>query len=107
VDAVETALKSFAANGYTPTEGAAEAREAVAKRYSTEEFKLKAEDVFLANGASGAIWLAIGTVCPRGSNVLFPSPGFTYCVASDPMGVEKRFYNCLVRPNKRKARLIC
>jgi hypothetical protein len=50
----------------------------------------------MANGASGAIWLAIGAVCPRGSNILLPRPGFTYCVAADPMGVECRYYNCLV-----------
>jgi aspartate/methionine/tyrosine aminotransferase len=96
VEAVQNALTSYKANGYTPTEGAVAAREAVAELYSSEEFKLTADDVFLSNGASGAIWLAIGALCPRGSNVLFPRPGFTYCVASDPMGVEKRFYNCRV-----------
>ena len=72
------------------------AREAVAAEYSSEEFKLNGKDVFMANGASGAIWLAIGAVCPRGSNILLPRPGFTYCVAADPMGVECRYYNCLV-----------
>ena len=55
------------------------------------------KDVFMANGASGAIWLAIGALCPRGSNILLPRPGFTYCVAADPMGVECRYYDCLVK----------
>jgi tyrosine aminotransferase len=96
VDAVTEALTTYKANGYTDTEGSMRAREAVAEEYSSEEFKLNGKDVFMANGASGAIWLAIGAVCPRGSNILLPRPGFTYCVAADPMGVECRYYNCLV-----------
>jgi len=73
------------------------ARTAVAEVYCNDEFSLEKEDVFLANGASGALWLAIGTVCSQGSNVLLPRPGFTYGVAAHPMGVECRYYDCLVR----------
>ena len=104
VDAVIDALKSYQANGYTETEGSARARAAVADLYSSHEFALGKEDVFLANGGSGAIWLVISAVCPRGSNVLLPRPGFTYCVAADPMGVECRYYDCLVYPIKAKLR---
>jgi aspartate/methionine/tyrosine aminotransferase len=98
VDAVCEAVSNYKANGYTDTEGSAAARTAVAQVYSSPEFELSGKDVFMANGASGAIWLAIGAICPRGSNVLLPRPGFTYCVAADPMGVECRYYNCLVFP---------
>jgi tyrosine aminotransferase len=98
VDAVRNALESYQANGYTDTEGAVGARNAVAELYSNEEFQLTKEDALMANGASGALWLAIGAICPRGSNILLPRPGFTYCVAADPMGVECRYYDCLVFP---------
>lgn len=92
------ALESYQANGYTDTEGSAAARAAVAEIYSSEEFLLTKDDVLMSNGASGALWLAIGAICPRGSNILLPRPGFTYCVAADPMGVECRYYDCLVDP---------
>lgn len=96
VDAVTKALETYQANGYTATEGSDTARLAVAKQYCNEEFELQGKDVFLANGASGALWLAVGALCPRGSNILLPRPGFTYCVAADPMEVECRYYDCLV-----------
>ena len=96
IDAVVNILKSYSANGYTPTEGSPTARASVAEFYSNEEFELTANDVFLSNGGSGAIWLTIGALCPRGSNVLLPSPGFTYNIAADPMGVICKYYDCLV-----------
>jgi aspartate/methionine/tyrosine aminotransferase len=91
-------LESYQSNGYTDTEGSSVARAAVAEKYSNSEFQLDKDDTFMANGASGALWLAIGAICPRGSNILLPRPGFTYCVAADPMGVECRYYDCLVYP---------
>ena len=96
------ALETYKSNGYTPTEGSDVARQAVAKQYSNGEFKLEGRDVFLANGASGALWLAIGALCPRGSNILLPRPGFTYSVAADPMEVECRYYDCLVCPRTQQ-----
>ena len=107
VDAVTKALETYQANGYTATEGHDDGRLAVAKKYSNEEFELAGRDVFLANGASGALWLAVGSVCPRGSNILLPRPGFTYCVAADPMEVECRYYDCLVTPPSPVLKLAC
>jgi aspartate/methionine/tyrosine aminotransferase len=96
VDAVCDAVSTYQANGYTGTEGSDAARTAVAKTYSCDEFQLTKDDVFLSNGASGALWLTIGALCPRGSNILLPRPGFTYCVAVHSMEVECRYYDCLV-----------
>jgi aspartate/methionine/tyrosine aminotransferase len=101
VEAVHEALHTYEANGYTDTEGSAEARSAVAKLYNSEEFQLTKHDVFVTNGASGALHLAIGALCPRGSNILLPSPGFTYSVAAQSMEVECRFYDCVVRPYRK------
>lgn len=100
VEAVQQSLSTYRSNGYTDTEGSAAARMAVAQMYRTEdEFRLLGkDDCFLANGASGALHLAIGALCPRGSNILLPRPGFTYCVAAQSMGVECRYYDCLVPP---------
>ena len=102
VEAVQQALQTYRANGYTDTEGSAEARSAVAKEYCSDEFQLTKNDVLLANGASGALHLAIGALCPRGSNILLPRPGFTYCVAAQSMEVECRYYDCLVGAPREK-----
>lgn len=100
VDAVRDAISTYKANGYTDTEGTATSRAAVSKIYSCDEFQLTKDDVFLANGASGALWLVIGALCPRGSNILLPKPGFTYCVSAHSMEVECRYYDCLVLPTQ-------
>ena len=102
VEAVQQTLQTYQANGYTDTEGSPEARSAVAKQYSSDEFRLTKNDVFLANGASGALHLAIGALCPRGNNILLPRPGFTYCVAAQCMEIECRYYDCLVEPPMEK-----
>lgn len=97
VDAVHEALETYKANGYTASAGTDDSRAAVAKIYSTEEFQLTKDDVFLANGASGALNFAITALCPKKSNILLPSPGFTYCIVV-PMEVECRYYDLLVLP---------
>jgi tyrosine aminotransferase len=96
VEAVKEALSTYHANGYTDTEGSGPARAAVAKIYSCEEFQLTKDDVVLANGASGALYLAIGALCPKKSNILLPRPGFTYSVVANSMEVDCRYYDCLV-----------
>lgn len=63
---------------YADSLGIAEAREAVA-RYAVEKKGIKgitAENVFIANGASEAITLAIAALIDPGDNIMTPSPGY-------------------------------
>jgi len=63
---------------YGDSMGLIEAREAVA-RYATEKKRIKgvtANDVFMANGASEAITLAIAALINPGDNIMTPSPGY-------------------------------
>ncbi|HPC36185.1 MAG TPA: aminotransferase class I/II-fold pyridoxal phosphate-dependent enzyme [Candidatus Marinimicrobia bacterium] len=63
---------------YSDSMGVTEAREAVA-RYATEKKGIKgitASDVFMANGASEAITLAIAALIDPGDNIMTPSPGY-------------------------------
>ncbi|MDD5539654.1 MAG: aminotransferase class I/II-fold pyridoxal phosphate-dependent enzyme [Candidatus Marinimicrobia bacterium] len=63
---------------YADSLGIAEAREAVA-HYAVEKKGIKgitAENVFIANGASEAITLAIAALIDPGDNIMTPSPGY-------------------------------
>jgi len=63
---------------YADSMGIGEARQAVAQ-YATEKKGIKgvsAENVFMANGASEAITLAIAALVAPGDNIMTPSPGY-------------------------------
>ncbi len=63
---------------YADSMGIGEARQAVAQ-YATEKKGIKgvsAENVFMANGASEAITLAIAALVDPGDNIMTPSPGY-------------------------------
>jgi tyrosine aminotransferase len=66
-------------NGYTQASGAVQAREAVAKKYSTPEHPIDANNVFLGFGCSGALYNAIAALCERGDRMAVASPGFPLC----------------------------
>jgi tyrosine aminotransferase len=75
--AVAAALATGKANGYCPAHGRPDARAAIAKQYSYDNSPLTADDVVIASGASGALALAIPTVCGTGDAILLPRPCFS------------------------------
>lgn len=92
-------IRSYTVNGYSMSMGSIEARTAVAKRYSTPQSPLSADEVFLAGGASGALELAIGAIANEGDNLLLPRPGFPLFVTiAENYGIECRFYR--VNPDR-------
>lgn len=96
VDAVTKALTSFRFNGYGPSNGLKATREALAKRYSTKNAPLNADDIITASGASGALELAITALCNEGSNILLPKPGFPlYETIASNRGINVRFYDLI------------
>jgi len=68
--------------GYLP------AREAVVKHFSVKGYQINADDVYLTNGASMALWTVIHLLAQPGDNFLFPSPGFPLSLTiANSMGI--------------------
>ena len=78
-------------DGYGPAVGDVTAREAVAKKFTTEAAPLTADDIILASGASHALQMAIEAIADPGDNILIPHPGFPlYSTLCRPHGIEVR-----------------
>jgi tyrosine aminotransferase len=93
VDSVIAKLVDYKGNGYVPSFGTAEAREAIAKYYSKDGLCYTAEDVILASGCSDALNLCIGVLADQGHNIVLPSPGFSlYETLCSSKGIQTRFY---------------
>ncbi|KAJ1849464.1 hypothetical protein LPJ70_000460 [Coemansia sp. RSA 2708] len=100
VEAVEEAVRSYGFNGYPPSVGVPQAREAVAKKYSHPDAPLTANDVVMASGCSGAVEMAIGVLCSEGQNILLPRPGFClYNTVAGSRNIETRLYNLVAEKN--------
>jgi len=100
MEAALTELKAGTGNGYTDNLGPLEAREALARYYSTPSFKLSAKDVFLDLGCTGAIMTTISALADTGDNVLLPTPGFPlYLTGCQNRGIEDRRYSLLPQAN--------
>ncbi|XP_077982246.1 tyrosine aminotransferase-like [Glandiceps talaboti] len=96
VDAVVHAVKTGSANGYGPSVGYLEAREAIAREYSEPSAPIEAKDVILTSGCSGAIELVISVLANPGQNCLIPCPGFSiYETIALSLGVDVRRYSLL------------
>jgi alanine-synthesizing transaminase len=65
------------AHGYSESKGIREAREAVARRYAEAGLTdVDADDVYLGNGVSEVVSMAIQTLLEDGDEVLIPAPDF-------------------------------
>jgi tyrosine aminotransferase len=92
VDAVVSKLLEYKGNGYVPSFGTVQAREAIAQFYS-KDCKYEPADVVLASGCSDALNLCIGVLADEGQNIVLPSPGFAlYETLCSSKGIQTRFY---------------
>jgi len=99
VEAVRESLMKGQRNGYGPSTGFIEARQAVAEYVSVPGAEITADDVILCSGCSCALDIAISTMADAGQNILIPRPGFPiYTTLSAGQEIETREYNLL--PNK-------
>jgi len=57
-------------------QGPEAARKYVAEAYSTPQWKLNADDVFLTMGGSSGLWLLLNVLTNPGDNILVPNPSF-------------------------------
>eukprot|EP00462_Mataza_sp_D1_P018018 CAMPEP_0175138148 /NCGR_PEP_ID=MMETSP0087-20121206/10189_1 /TAXON_ID=136419 /ORGANISM="Unknown Unknown, Strain D1" /LENGTH=426 /DNA_ID=CAMNT_0016421021 /DNA_START=40 /DNA_END=1320 /DNA_ORIENTATION=- len=98
--AVQSALATNKFTGYAPSPGVPAAREAIAKKFTHQDAPLKADDIVIASGCSGAITLAIQALASTGDNILMPRPGFSlYATVAGHSGVQVKEYNLL--PDKQ------
>jgi len=79
-------------NGYAPSSGIEEAREAI--RADCRSKGISAiRDVFVTTGASEAIDICLTALVNRGENVLIPAPGYPlYSAIINKLEAEPRFY---------------
>ncbi|KAK7070917.1 hypothetical protein SK128_004885 [Halocaridina rubra] len=100
-EAVVTAIRSGKYNGYGPSTGFADARQAVAKYCSVPDVtELEAKDIILCSGCSCALDLCITALCCPGQNILVPRPGFPlYRTLAEGLSIKTKYYNLLPEKN--------
>lgn len=64
------------AHGYTDSRGVLSARRAVAQRYQALGLEVGVDDVFLGNGVSELVSMAVQALLEDGDEVLIPAPDF-------------------------------
>jgi len=92
VEAITRALRDNL-NGYAPSSGTSEAREAV-RRYAERKGLRGIQDLFITHGASEAIELCLTGLLEPGDNVLVPMPGYPLYTAilAKLQAVENPYY---------------
>lgn len=73
-DSLISSIKNGRNNGYAPSQGTIQARQAIAEKYSTINGKLSVDDIFITSGCSGALAIAIEAVANEGENIILPKP---------------------------------
>ncbi|XP_023706286.1 tyrosine aminotransferase isoform X3 [Cryptotermes secundus] len=99
IEAMQESLLSIRYNGYAPSTGHQEAREAVARYSSSAAVTVHSQDVVLCSGCSCALDLAITVLANPGQNILVPRPGFPlYRTLAESLGIHVKSYN--LRPER-------
>jgi len=99
VEAVARAMRD-GHNGYTPSPGIAEAREAVAADFTSRGLPTTADRVILTSGTSEGIELALGALVNEGDDVLVPVPTYPlYTAVLAKIGARTVFYR--TDPNRQ------
>jgi alanine-synthesizing transaminase len=92
IAAVERAMHD-GRNGYVPSAGIPEAREAVAAEYSRRGMPMTADRVVLTSGTSEGIELALSALVDAGEEVLVPTPTYPlYTAVLAKIGARAAYY---------------
>jgi len=92
---IEAAIKAIrdGHNGYLPSIGVLEAREAVADDYSRRGVAMSPERVLITTGTSEGIDLALNALVDEGDEVLVPSPTYPlYTAILATIGATPKYY---------------
>jgi len=93
VEAIGLGVNSGKCNGYAPSTGYVEARQAVAEHIGDG---ISSDDVILCSGCSCSLDLCISAVANPGQNILVPRPGFPlYTTLANGLGIKTKEYNLL------------
>lgn len=77
------------AHGYTDSRGILSARRAVAQRYQDRGLDVGVDDVFLGNGVSELVSMAVQALVEDGDEVLIPAPDFPLWTAVTTLAGDK------------------
>lgn len=92
VDAVARAMRD-GHNGYTPSPGIVEAREAVADDFTARGVPTSPDRVLLTSGTSEGIELTLGALVDEGDEVLVPTPTYPlYTAVLAKIGARTAYY---------------
>ena len=92
IDAVVKAMRD-GHNGYAPSPGIVEAREAAAADFAARGVNVSADRVLITSGTSEGIELAITGIVDEGDEVLVPSPTYPlYTAVLAKIGARPAFY---------------
>ncbi|MGE3277916.1 MAG: aminotransferase class I/II-fold pyridoxal phosphate-dependent enzyme [Vicinamibacterales bacterium] len=92
IEAVERAMRD-GHNGYAPSPGIAEAREAVAADFAARGVVMPADRVLITSGTSEGIELALTALVDEGESVLVPSPTYPlYTAVLAKIGATPAYY---------------
>ncbi|XP_065352787.1 tyrosine aminotransferase [Cloeon dipterum] len=96
INALCESVESLKYNGYAPSVGYEEARQAVAEYSSVGNLEITAKDVILCSGCSCSLDLCITVLANPGQNILVPRPGFSiYRTLAEGLGVQVKYYDLL------------
>jgi hypothetical protein len=92
IEAVEKAMRD-GHNGYTPSPGIVEAREAAAADFASRGVNVSADRVLITSGTSEGIELALTAIVDEGEEVLVPSPTYPlYTAVLAKIGARPAYY---------------
>lgn len=92
IEAVEKAMRD-GHNGYTPSPGIVEAREAAAADFVSRGVNVSADRVLITSGTSEGIELALTAIVDEGEEVLVPSPTYPlYTAVLAKIGARPAYY---------------
>uniref|UniRef100_A0A1L8E2B5 Tyrosine aminotransferase n=1 Tax=Nyssomyia neivai TaxID=330878 RepID=A0A1L8E2B5_9DIPT len=98
-NAVISAAQDSTNNGYSQLVGSKAAREAIANHMNRAQHSaspISPDDVYITNGCSAAVELAIIVIANPGQNILIPCPGYTiFKTVGGAQNIEVRQYKCL------------
>ena len=84
-------LESGEFNGYAPSSGYQQSRQAIADHIGEGWNNITSDDVIICSGCSCALDMCIGVIANPGDNILVPRPGNSFICTTDP---ERCFYHC-------------
>ena len=92
IEAVAKAMRD-GHNGYTPSPGIVEAREAAAADFAARGVNVPADRVLITSGTSEGIELALTAIVDEGEEVLVPSPTYPlYTAVLAKIGAQPAYY---------------